>query len=319
MKVFRMTFLAVPFLMAAAVGLNAQATRTWVSGVGDDANPCSRTAPCKTFAGAISKTAAGGEISVLDPGGFGSLTITKSIVIDGEGTLAGVLNSSTNGIVIAAGQSDVVVLKRMMIDGGGTGLAGIRYMSGAQLIVEDSLITGQTQGGIEVAATTGSSANLVVRNTSMNGGQTGVKIDSTSIPVNATLSKVSITGSSNGVEVQSGNLAIIDSIVTQNTGTGLLASGGSITGQDNLLSGNGIAVQATGGSASIDKSMLSGNGIAVQAQNGATIRISNNSIYNNQTGVACGGTVASTGDNRKGSNVGGSVAVCAPNASIALQ
>src|SRR6188474_2976615 len=79
---------------------NAQATRTWVSGVGDDANPCSRTAPCKTFAGAISKTAAGGEISVLDPGGFGAVTITKSIAIVNQGSLGSVLAAGTNGIFI---------------------------------------------------------------------------------------------------------------------------------------------------------------------------------------------------------------------------
>src|ERR1700738_420634 len=88
----------------------AQATRTWVSGVGDDANPCSRTAPCKTFAGAISKTAAGGEIDALDPGGFGAVTITKSISIEAEGVIAGVLVSGTNGIIIAAGAGDQVVL-----------------------------------------------------------------------------------------------------------------------------------------------------------------------------------------------------------------
>src|ERR1700710_184790 len=74
---------------------HAQATRTWVSGVGDDANPCSRTAPCKTFAGSISKTASGGEINVLDPGGFGAVTITKPITISGEGTLAGILTTGT--------------------------------------------------------------------------------------------------------------------------------------------------------------------------------------------------------------------------------
>jgi hypothetical protein len=73
--------MVTPLLYAAPA--QAQATRTWVSGVGDDANPCSRTAPCKTFAGAISKTAPGGEIDALDPGGFGALTITKSITIDG--------------------------------------------------------------------------------------------------------------------------------------------------------------------------------------------------------------------------------------------
>src|ERR1700749_4986075 len=87
---------------------HAQATRTWVSGVGDDANPCSRTAPCKTFAGAISKTAAFGEINCLDSGGFGAVTITKSMLIDCAEVLGGVLVSGTNGIVINVGSTDVV-------------------------------------------------------------------------------------------------------------------------------------------------------------------------------------------------------------------
>ena len=72
---------AAAFALFFAAGAQAQATRTWVSGVGDDVNPCSRTAPCKTFAGAISKTANGGEIDCLDPGGYGTLTITKSITV----------------------------------------------------------------------------------------------------------------------------------------------------------------------------------------------------------------------------------------------
>src|SRR5205085_2322693 len=79
---------------------HAQATRTWVSGVGDDANPCSRTAPCKTFAGAISKTAAGGEIDCLDPGGFGAVTITKAITIDCGTFPGGILNSTFNGVIV---------------------------------------------------------------------------------------------------------------------------------------------------------------------------------------------------------------------------
>src|SRR6204780_3913897 len=101
------------FLAGLAIApAHAQATRTWVSGVGDDANPCSRTAPCKTFAGAISKTAAAGEINVLDPGGFGAVTITKSISIinDGVGE-AGVLVSGTNGIAISAAATDKVILR----------------------------------------------------------------------------------------------------------------------------------------------------------------------------------------------------------------
>ena len=97
---FRMAAAAL-LALAVATPAYGQATRTWVSGVGDDVNPCSRTAPCKTFAGAISKTAAGGEINCLDPGGFGSVTITKSITIDCTGTFGSVLNSGgINGIVV---------------------------------------------------------------------------------------------------------------------------------------------------------------------------------------------------------------------------
>src|SRR5882757_7941453 len=95
-------FIALIAFTLGSTAAQAQATRTWVSGVGDDVNPCSRTAPCKTFAGCISKTAAGGEISVLDPGGFGAVTITKSISLtqDYSGE-AGILASGTNAINIS--------------------------------------------------------------------------------------------------------------------------------------------------------------------------------------------------------------------------
>src|SRR5881397_1560243 len=89
--------------LALPASASAQASRTWVSGVGDDANPCSRTAPCKTFAGAISRTAANGEINCLDPGGFGGVTITKAITISCEAGTAGVLVSGTNGVIVSAG------------------------------------------------------------------------------------------------------------------------------------------------------------------------------------------------------------------------
>src|SRR6059036_1485947 len=122
---------ALPALALIALAIpataSAQASRTWVSGVGDDANPCSRTAPCKTFAGAISKTAAGGEIDALDPGGYGALTITKAITIDGGGgQVASVLVAGTNGIVVAAGVNDSVVIRNISINGiAGTGNGGI--------------------------------------------------------------------------------------------------------------------------------------------------------------------------------------------------
>src|SRR5207302_5439746 len=146
-----MSLLSISATMLAfclsAGGAQAQASRTWVSGVGDDANPCSRTAPCKTFAGAISKTAAGGEIDALDPGGFGAVTITKAITIDGGGgQVAGVLVSGTNGIVVAANPlTDVVILRNLRINGIGTGLNGIRFLAGKALIVENCNIFGFTQ------------------------------------------------------------------------------------------------------------------------------------------------------------------------------
>src|SRR2546422_4254643 len=130
--------------------LSAQASRTWVSGVGDDANPCSRTAPCKTFAGAISKTAAGGEIDALDPGGFGAVTITKAITIDGGGgQVASILVAGTNGIVVAAAINDAVVIRNLSINGiqgtGNGGLNGIRFISGKSLRIKNCHIFGFTQ------------------------------------------------------------------------------------------------------------------------------------------------------------------------------
>src|SRR3989442_15721506 len=130
MNKFRFTvkILAIAiFTFAFASLAQAQATRTWVSGVGDDVNPCSRTAPCKTFAGAISKTAAGGEIDALDPGGFGAVTITKAITLDGGGgQVASVLVAGTNAIVVQAGANDVVILRNLRINGISSGLNGIR-------------------------------------------------------------------------------------------------------------------------------------------------------------------------------------------------
>src|SRR5664279_2520201 len=114
-------------LIVSAGSAQAQATRTWISGVGNDAEPCSRTAPCKTFAGAISKTAAGGEIDVLDPGGFGAVTITKAISIEADGVIAGVLVSGSDGIVVAAEANDTVVIRGLTFDGIGTGLNGILW------------------------------------------------------------------------------------------------------------------------------------------------------------------------------------------------
>jgi len=157
--------------------MSAQASRTWVSGVGDDANPCSRTAPCKTFAGAISKTAAGGEIDALDPAGYGAVTITKAITIDGGGgQVASVLVSGTNGIVVQAGPSDVVILRNLRINGIGTGINGIRFLSGKDLNVEDCYIFGFTTNGIDIALNQATAASVhVIRTVLKHNGQVGIR------------------------------------------------------------------------------------------------------------------------------------------------
>src|SRR5215475_10276972 len=152
----------VPALYTAPA--HAQATRTWVSGVGDDANPCSRTAPCKTFAGAISKTAPGGEINCLDPAGFGALTITKAINIDCRSVSnGGVLVTGTPGITVAAGPADKVTLDGLDIFSTGTGTNGVNFISGLTLIIRNSRIMNFTNAGVNVASNT-AGARAVIQN-----------------------------------------------------------------------------------------------------------------------------------------------------------
>jgi hypothetical protein len=166
--------------LALAGQAHAQATRTWVSGVGDDVNPCSRTAPCKTFAGAISKTATGGEIDVLDPGGFGAVTITKAITIASEGAgEGGIAASGVNGIVVNAPTGSQVHLRGLQIDGYGTGLNGIRVIGG-DVHVENCVIRnfrGGTGAGISNEASVAS--RVFVANSVILGNLIGISSTNT--------------------------------------------------------------------------------------------------------------------------------------------
>jgi Right handed beta helix region len=279
--------------LLVAPAVQAQATRTWVSGVGDDVNPCSRTAPCKTFAGAISKTAAGGEISVLDPGGFGAITITKAITINGDGTLAGILSAGTNGVIVNAGVNDRVVLRNISINGVGTGLNGIRYIAGKSVTVENVTISGVTGRGIDMSLS--AAGSLLVRNSSITNCGTGVFATSTVFAL-AALENVNINNNTNGIEASTnGRVMLSNSVVSENTSNGLLASTAS------------SQINAEGSQIAFDA--LVGVNCSVA---GGTIRLSNNQIYNNTTGVniAAGCVVNSKGDNRifaNGTNVSGAL------------
>lgn len=292
--------LTIAIAVAAALiaqGAWAQATRTWVSGVGDDANPCSRTAPCKTFAGAISKTAAGGEISALDPGGFGAVTITKAITINGDGTLAGILAAGTNGIIINAGVNDRVVLRSISINGAGTGLNGIRYLAGKEVVVENCTIHGFTTRGIDVSLV--NSGVLRVRNATISGVATGIRVATTVGSVTA----------------------VVDNVALQTLGTGFEGAGGSFSSiRNSLITSNttGVIANVNGANVNVENSILSFNGTAANASVlGAVLRLSNNQIYTNTTGIALAGGafVFSTADNRISGN-GGSAA---PNQVITQQ
>jgi hypothetical protein len=165
-RLLKLAPVLVLIVLALPSSASAQATRTWVSGVGDDANPCSRTAPCKTFAGAISKTAPGGEINCLDPGGFGGVTITKSLTIKCHYTEGGVLVSGTNAIVINAAATDKVTLKGLDINGIGVGaqtsLVGIKILSAKHVSITDNEIYRFKTGIAQVP--TSSQTKVVVKN-----------------------------------------------------------------------------------------------------------------------------------------------------------
>ena len=174
----KLTVLLAFVLIALALpsSASAQATRTWVSGVGDDANPCSRTAPCKTFAGAISKTANGGEINCLDPGGFGGVTITKSLTIDCRHSEGGVLVSGTNAIVINATATDRITLRGLDVNGIGTGaptsLVGIKILSAQNVKILDSQIY-RFKVGI-VQAPTSLTTRVVIARSDIHNNDIGV-------------------------------------------------------------------------------------------------------------------------------------------------
>jgi len=151
------TLLGLFMVVAGSSLAHAQATRTWVSGVGDDVNPCSRTAPCKTFAGAISKTVAAGEINCYDSGGFGPVTITKSIAIVCDNVEAGIAATGTSGINVN-GAGIVVFLSGLDIEGYGTGINGINFIQGATLNVRNTILRGfqaLNGTGIKVAPASG--------------------------------------------------------------------------------------------------------------------------------------------------------------------
>ncbi len=263
----------VVMIFGVSYAANAQATRTWVSGVGDDVNPCSRTAPCKTFAGAISKTATNGEINCLDPGGYGAVTITKSITIDCEDTQGSILASGTNGVVInitaATDTKKAVRLRGLSINGAGTGLNGVRVLAANSVNMEEVVIDGFTTHGVSIETIsgtpkisidscamrgntgngintfiTGGTVSLDVSNSRLNNNATGLSLSSNT---KATLSESVVNGNTTGLVAASSTMGVRGNTISNNT-TGISAlAGGVFRIMSNMITGNGTGLSLGGG------------------------------------------------------------------------
>jgi hypothetical protein len=299
---FTLNVLAIAiFTFAFASIAQAQATRTWVSGVGDDANPCSRTAPCKTFAGAISKTAVDGEIDALDSGGFGSVTITKAITIDGDSNLAGVLAAGVTGIIVnitGASGSNTVEIRNLSINGAGSGTNGIRILSsfaGTSVFVEKCVIFGFRAGagrGISDERTV--SGSLFVQDTLVkNNSGSGI------VAIGA-----------------GGGTVVLDNVQSEKNGSsGIVVSGGVVNGgrlmvARNCTTANNVGagfVAENGAKLDIINSMTAYNATGIESDAANTeVRVSRTTVTRNTANglVLGGGTILSYGSNEVSANAG---------------
>jgi hypothetical protein len=289
LRSFLPLFLFLLLALAPWARLHAQATRTWVSGVGDDANPCSRTAPGRTFA--LAQTLADGEIDALDPGSFGTVTVTQGLTLDGCGTLAQVAVTSGPGIVVNA-PGAVVVLRNLVLTGLGSTTSGIHFQAGSLLIVEHCRIQGFAQSAIQADASAG---QLVLRDVTVTGSPVGVAMAGSGLT--GSFEDLVAQGNLIGLQVQAGSLAVTRSQIAGNASCGIQATGGTVTLSGCLVAGNG--------------------GAGVQAASGATVRAIDTGIYDNGAGFEnLGGILASAGGNRVAGNARGSAAT---TAAIALQ
>ncbi len=324
-RLVRTLFLASLFTITIALSpAHAQATRSWVSGVGDDVNPCSRTAPCKTFAGAISKTLPGGEIDVIDPGSFGPVTITKSIIIDGHPFEAGVLASGGNGIIVNAAPTDVVRLRGLNIFGTSNALEGVKILQAGTVIIEDCTIEQFTDGVNAAAIDT-----LSIERSSLSGfTQAGILFNPSQLGSKMNLRDVSISGATNGavsITPSGGGTGkvSIDSSRLMASSFGLRISGPAVaTVMNSVASGNtNNGFVATGAGSEmfiVDSNSVHNGANGVASTNSAKVRLSRVAITNNSAAglLASGGGTIETFSNV---NNAGNVTNGTPTGTIASQ
>lgn len=290
-------FIVIGFSFSIAV--DAQATRTWVSGVGDDANPCSRTAPCKTFAGAISKTATNGEINCLDPAGYGAVTVTKSITIDCEDTQGSILSAGTNGIIvnITAGTDSkkAFKLRGVSINGAGTGINGIRILAANSVTIEDGVIDGVTSHGISIETTSGTPKVSVDRMSIRSNTNNGINTFISGGTLSLAISNSQITSTATGINLSSNTKATVRSSTIANNTTGLLAFNADLNIFDCMISGNTTGINSsTGGNVRISGNVITSNGTGLTTSGGNIFSSNNNQVDGNTTNGSITGLANNT-------------------------
>jgi serine protease len=281
----------------------------WVSAQGNDANVCNSATPCRTFAGALSRIASGGEIDVLDSGDFGPVTINKSVTLVSAGALGGIQTAAGSAITVNAGPNDKIVLRGLTLDGLGTGSNGVTFTAGGALYVESCMVNGFSQYGIDFAPANGS-GKLFVNGTVLrnNGGGVtggGLHLISSAAP---------------------GFVATVEGLRSESNVFGLKAEGlGTVTIRNSLAAGNGYSgFSATNSAGStmlrmlIEESVSTHNGTSGILSNGlATVTLSNVAVTDNQTGLnpTSGGLILSFGNNK----VQGNTTDGAPNQTVTNQ
>lgn len=307
--------LTVMIVSLSCVALaQAQSNRTWVAGSGSDANVatnCPRTSPCATFAAALGVTNAGGEINVVDPGSFGSVTITKSVTIDAGGMFAGIqATAGAAAITINAASTDKIVLRGLTLNGvGRSGSVGITVPPGNQvgaLHVENctihSFAGSVTAGGIRFDPNNSGPFTvfqLFVKDSVIrNNGIAGISVRTSNLGSNfpiATIENCRIEDNANG-------LAAADNSRVNVRHTTLSGANGT---------GDGLAVIGVGAGSSafanVEHITVTNFNNATNVGGGAgtaQLNISEAQIANNSRGflTGAGGQIISFGNNRLMSN-----------------
>ncbi len=237
MKLKNLQWPAALFVSLVVAGAaHAQSSGTWVSGVGDDVNPCSRTAPCKTFAGAIAKTASGGTVRVLDPGGFGQFTITKAITIEGLPGATHILQLAGPGIVVQAGAGDLVVLRNLNFEGvnPSTATYGVRVVGAGEVVMEN--VSLQHQGAaVNIDAGAGA-VRVQLHNVNVSASGVGVRNQ-------APLASVAfqggvLRGNGAGIAADAGDVLLSGASLLHNTTAFSQLNGTVWSTGDNVFFGN---------------------------------------------------------------------------------